>query len=109
IGGAHSLNLAAQDNLRAAGQLRPHFIDDACNVPGYAAQIAALHRSEDVDDWHDVVVRDNGHSGSALDGSDGREKGRCDARSGSRDGHVGAVWKLPPSEIKTFCATAEPL
>src|SRR5580658_1745450 len=89
----HRLHLAAHNNLRAAGQLWPHLIDDMCNVAGNAAEIASLHRAKDVDDGHDVVVRDHRRAGSALDGREAGEKGRCDVGRGSGNGHVREILK----------------
>src|SRR5258708_17326139 len=82
------VNVPAQHNLGSAGQLRAHLMDDACNVPGYSAQVARLNRAEDGDDGPYVVVGDDRRPGSALDGSDAREKGRCDARRRPGNGHV---------------------
>src|SRR5712671_1331118 len=86
--GAHSLHLAAHDYLRAAWQLVSRLIDDARNFLGYAAKIATLHRTEDVDHRHNVVVRDNGHSRSALRRSEAREQRRRGIWTRSRDRHV---------------------
>ena len=64
---AHGLHLAADQHLRCPRRrdlrLRVH---DILDIHAHAAQIAAIHRSINVDDALDVVVIDHGHASAAL-------------------------------------------
>src|SRR5580704_15041089 len=88
-----------------------------CNVASNAAEIAALHRAEDVDDRHDVVVRDHRGAGSALDGSECGQKRRLDTRCGSGDGHVREIlervdailWGLSRDVVTVSILRVEPV
>src|SRR5271156_4444551 len=63
---SHGLNLSADNDSRTARQLLAGGANDLVYVPRNAAEVAAGDRTEDVDDWRDVVVGDNRHSCSPL-------------------------------------------
>ena len=62
VGGLHGLDLSANHHFRAARQVLAAVVDDLLDVVGHAAQIAPLHRSVNIDDRLNVVVRDQRHS-----------------------------------------------
>src|SRR3984885_7157401 len=83
VGRAHGLNLPANDQLRAAWQFLPAVLHDFVEIARHAAQAPALHRTVNVNQGLDVVVRNHGQSSAAADGCKaGEYAGACAARAG---------------------------
>ena len=70
VGVLHGLDLAAERDEGAAGQIFLFAVDDLVDLAADGAEVAALHVAVDVDDAADVVVGDDGHLGAARDGGD---------------------------------------
>ena len=69
IGCVHGFHWPRIDSRRSARQTSG-WLDDPRNVVPGRAEVAAFHRSEDIDDAVDVVVVDNRHGIGARDGAD---------------------------------------
>ena len=66
----HRFRLTAQHDGTAARQVFIRLIHQRLNVVQHAAEIAAVHVAENVNDRRDVVMREHRRHGGARDGRD---------------------------------------
>ena len=85
----HGLRLPAQDDGAAAWQFLFRRGDERLDVVEHAAEIAPAHAAEDVDDGHDVVVRNDGQAAAAGERGDiGEHLTAADVAGRGADGDV---------------------